>query len=84
MNGRFKCREVKPGFCRKISMQTGSSETLIGWKSGHTTFVPLWDQMEGSWLWTLQAELRIFYRTEKNILDKKIYKCTMYIAIHIF
>ena len=29
-------------------MKTGSSETLIGWKSGKTT----WDQMERVWLWT--------------------------------
>ena len=34
------------------SMQTGSSGTLIGWKSGQTTFVPLWDRMEGAWLQT--------------------------------
>jgi hypothetical protein len=34
-------------------MQTGSSETLIGWKSGKTTYVPLWDRMEGTRLWTL-------------------------------
>jgi hypothetical protein len=33
-------------------MQTGSSGTLIGWKSGQTTFVPLWDRMEGAWLRT--------------------------------
>ncbi len=32
--GDFKCREVKTGFCRNRSMQTGSSGTLIGWKSG--------------------------------------------------
>jgi hypothetical protein len=50
--GDFKCREVKTGFCRNRSMQTGSSGTLIGWKSGQTTFVPLWYQMEGAWLWT--------------------------------
>ncbi len=50
--GDFKCREVKTGFCRNRSMQTGSSGTLIGWKSGQTTFVPLWDRMEGEWLWT--------------------------------
>ncbi len=31
-------------------MQTGSSGTLIGWKSGQTTFVPLWDQLEGAWI----------------------------------
>ncbi len=37
----------------KIQMQTSSSETLIGWKSGKTTYVPLWDRMEGAWLWTL-------------------------------
>ncbi len=29
-------------------MQTGSSETLIGWKSEKTT---IWDRMEGAWLW---------------------------------
>ncbi len=34
-------------------MQTGSSGTLIGWISGQTTFVPLWDRMEGAWLQTL-------------------------------
>ena len=33
-------------------MQTGSSGTLIGWKSGQTTFVPLWDRMEAAWLLT--------------------------------
>ncbi len=25
---------------------------LIGWKSGKTTYVPLWERMEGAWLWT--------------------------------
>ncbi len=39
-------------------MQTGSSGTLIGWKSGQTTFVPLWDRMEGAWLRTLRASLK--------------------------
>jgi hypothetical protein len=42
--GGIKGREVKTGFCRKTRMQTGSSETLIGWKSGNTTYVPLWDR----------------------------------------
>jgi len=50
--GDFKCRKVKTGFCQNRSMQTGSSGTLIGWKSGQTTFVPLWDWMEGAWLRT--------------------------------
>jgi hypothetical protein len=36
-------------------MQTSSSETLIGWRSGKTTYVPLWDRMEGAWLWTLDT-----------------------------
>jgi hypothetical protein len=35
--GDLKCREVKTCFCRRRSMHTGSSETLIGWKSGKTT-----------------------------------------------
>jgi hypothetical protein len=50
--GDFKCREVKTGFCRKRWMQTGSSGSLIGWKSSQTTYFPLWDRMVGSWLWT--------------------------------
>jgi hypothetical protein len=36
-------------------MQAGSSGTLIGWKSGQTTFVPLWDWMEGPWLRTQES-----------------------------
>ncbi len=36
--GDFKCWEVKTGFCRKRWMQTGFSGTLIGWKSGQTTY----------------------------------------------
>ncbi len=55
--GDFKCREVKTGFYRNRSMQTGSSGTLIGWISGQTSFVPLWDWMEGAWLRTLFCEL---------------------------
>ncbi len=50
--GDLKCREVKSGFYRNWSMKTGSSGTLIGWESGQTTFVPLWDWMEGAWLRT--------------------------------
>jgi hypothetical protein len=42
-------------------MQTGSSGTLIGWKSGQTTFVPLWDRMEGEWLWTLNTKSALIY-----------------------
>ncbi len=42
-------------------MQTGSSGTLIGWKSGQTTFVPLWDRMEGAWLRTQQQSFLVFF-----------------------
>ncbi len=53
--GDFKCREVKTGFCRKRWTQTGSSATLIGWKSGQTTFIPPWDRMEGAWLMAIDS-----------------------------
>jgi hypothetical protein len=33
-------------------MQTGSSGTLICWKSDQTTYVPPWDRMDGAWLGT--------------------------------
>jgi hypothetical protein len=36
-------------------MQTGSFGTLIGWKSDQTTYVPLWNRMEGVWLWALRC-----------------------------
>jgi hypothetical protein len=51
-------------------MQTGSSGTLIGWKSGQTTFVPLWDGMEGAWL-----------RIQKDTLDDVAYTC-MLVSYH--
>ncbi len=51
-------REVKTGFCRKRWMQTGSSGTLIGWKFGQPTYFPLWDWMEGAWLWTQERPRR--------------------------
>jgi hypothetical protein len=38
-------------------MQNGFSETIIGWKSGQTTYVPLRDRMEGAWLWTQKGKL---------------------------
>jgi hypothetical protein len=58
MNGRFQMQGGKNWILPKYSrsMQTGSSGTLIGWKSGQTTFVPLWDGMEGAWLRTLHGE----------------------------
>ncbi len=40
-------------------MQAGSSGTLIGWESGQTTFVPLWDRMEGAWLRTYGKRLHL-------------------------
>jgi hypothetical protein len=41
-------------------MPTGSSETLIGCKSGKTTNIPLWDGMEGAWLWAQGGKNWIF------------------------
>ncbi len=65
--GDFKCREVKNGFFRKRWIQTGSSGTLIGWKSGQTTYFPLWDRMEGSWLWPLAARVHLWGTTQYNL-----------------
>jgi hypothetical protein len=64
--GDFKYREVKTGFCRNRSLQTGSSGTLIGWTSGQTTFVPLCDWMEGAWLRTLKSEIREFMHSSQR------------------
>jgi hypothetical protein len=61
MNGRFQMQGGKTGLCRKRSMQTGYSWTLIGWKSDKTTYVPLWDRMEGAWLWTLKPYCQSFF-----------------------
>jgi hypothetical protein len=49
-------------------MQTGSSGTLVGWKSGQPTFVPLWDRMEGAWLRTLASGLLLqcMFGTSRN------------------
>jgi hypothetical protein len=73
-------RVVKTGFCRKISMQTGSSDTLIGWKSGQTTFVPLWDQMEGSWLWT-QYVRRAYFLVHTRTSEVHTLPCSAYLKI---
>ncbi len=51
-NGIFQMQGGKNRIYWNKYMQTGSSGTLIGWKSGQTTFVPLWDRMEGAWLRT--------------------------------
>jgi hypothetical protein len=67
--GDLKCREVKTGFGRKRPMQTGSSETLIGWKSGKTTWVPLWDRMEGVWL-HLKKKVREFPVPSRDVTTK--------------
>ncbi len=53
-----------------------SSGTIIGWKSGQTTYFPPWDQMKGSWLWTL--DLRI---CDWRIMNwKKIEKQRWYVS----
>ncbi len=80
--GEFKCREVKTGFYRIRSMQTGSSGTLIGWKSGQTTFVPLWDWMEGAWPRTLLSWIRISLLKSQNLL--LIYKVNLFFCLLAF
>ncbi len=40
---------------------TGSSGTLIGQKSGKTTYVSLWDRMEGACPWTLENKSADIY-----------------------
>ncbi len=52
MNGRFQMQGGKNWI-----LQTGFSGTLIGWKAGQSTFVPLWDRMEGAWLWKVAQKL---------------------------
>jgi hypothetical protein len=47
MNGRFQMQGGKSLILPKLINATGFSETLIGWKSGKITFVPLLDRMEG-------------------------------------
>ncbi len=47
-------------------MQTGSSGTLIGWKSGQTIFIPLWDRMEGAWLRTQGTTQQVSSKIRKN------------------
>ncbi len=73
MNGRFEMQGGKNWiFFRKRWTQTGSSGTLIGWKSGQTTFVPLWDRMEGAWLWALGYGLeRSQMQGGKNFCQKR-------------
>ncbi len=55
-------------------MQTGSSGTLIGWKSGQTTYFPLWDRMEGAWLWTQKTFVPITSKNSASVLEKKEFK----------
>ncbi len=51
-------------------MQTGSSEALIGWKSGKTACVSLWDRVEGAWLWTLLFMTNVSAKKHSHKLDK--------------
>jgi hypothetical protein len=55
MNGRFQMQGGKNWILPKERNANRFFGTLIGWKSGQTTYFPLWDRMEGSWLWTLGA-----------------------------
>ncbi len=55
--GDFKCREVKTVFCLKRWMQTGSSGTLIGWKSGQTTYVSLYTDKKENQIFPIYKEI---------------------------
>ncbi len=59
MNGRFQMQGGKNWFLPKEMNANSSSGTLIGWKSGQTTFIPLWDRMEGAWLWIQRPSFSI-------------------------
>jgi hypothetical protein len=58
-------------------MQTGSSETLIGWKFGKTKYVPQWDLLDGAWLWLAMAMDSGWYKivirlvVEKPVIESK-------------
>jgi hypothetical protein len=54
----LKCREVKTRFCRKRWMQTGFSETLIGWKSGKTTDALYGAEWREHGIWALHSAYR--------------------------
>jgi hypothetical protein len=53
MNERFQMQEGKNWIFPK-EMNANRFFWHFHWleKSGQTTFVPLWDRMEGAWLWT--------------------------------
>jgi hypothetical protein len=53
MSGKSQMQGGKNWILHEIDKRkSGSSETLIGWKSGKTTYVPLWNLMEGARLRT--------------------------------
>jgi hypothetical protein len=59
MDGRFQMQGGKNLNLPKEINANDSFGTLTGWKSGQTTYIPLWDRMEGVWLWTLATALGI-------------------------
>ncbi len=53
-SGDLKCRKVITGFCRKrkgkpVLLRLSVAGNL---EKSLTVYVPLWDRMEGAWLWT--------------------------------
>ncbi len=67
-------------------MQTGSSETLTGWKSGKTTYVPLLDRMESvamdSVRNTTLSQVRV-YRIQYTHKAHEDYKYCSLVQIHL-
>jgi hypothetical protein len=77
MNGTFQMQGGESLILPKLINATGFSETLIGLKSGKITYVPLWDRMEGAWLWTQKNSTRIQFAYG---LCKHINKCILYLC----
>ncbi len=67
-------------------MQTG---TPIGWKSGQTTFVPIWDRMEGARLCCTHEENELVnmephlkQKFSKNVMQRRLSEnCGSFLAL---
>ncbi len=82
MNGRSQLKGGKNWILLKELNTNHSSETLIGWKFGKTTYVPLCDRKEGAWLYN-----RLWMRrntVERDYLMKCHHCYCLYINIKNF
>ncbi len=77
MNESFQMQGGKNWILPKEMNTNRFSGTLIGWKSGQTTFFPVWDRMEGSWLWTLHNSRGLYMLSFTNV-EYKLYYVLFY------